>query len=212
MPTKTKIDIGMPKEYTGTSIWNDDQYIVFLTVQHDDLLPNPCEEQDGMGTMHSFNSHHINFIDPNSHKGEALLKKPDVVPLSYYEHGLCQWDTAGAGPQCQWDSVSFAGVWEPDQTLIDLANQRGLKGQERQKQMVQWAQECCKDYTHFCNGSIYEYVIQAFKLRKEGNNIFNKKNDYRFDEPIYEDSQGSFYGLESVEEAVEEAVQEIDLS
>lgn len=84
----------------------------------DEHCSNPCTDSDGMGHVRSFDSRHINNINPD--EAMALLDRdPMIVPLAYYEHGQSSWMVAGGEewqrtPDKQWDGRSFGGVWIPD--------------------------------------------------------------------------------------------------
>lgn len=135
-----------------------------ITIQHDGDTEDPSNNgDDGRWKIYSFNNRLHNFRDP-----EKLLiaeetgdMKADIVAklesglaffLSYYEHGLCMWSLAGTGPQCQWDTVSKAGIaiWEEDSENIG-----GKTYEER-------AKDCkveLEEYTDWCNGNCYHYKI-----------------------------------------------------
>lgn len=190
---------------TSHKVIGEGKYILFLTIRHDEFSGNPLTECDGMGKIVSFNSRHINSV--NSHEeAEELLNQPGAVALSYYEHGLCKWSVRGRmGPvqHEEWDMVGTAGVWLPDDAIKDL----GLDD----KTLLNTAEAACEEYTSWCNGEVYEYVVKIFKVRKEkekdgSHYIYNRASDYRRDTPVFEDGCCGFYGRESAEEAAFEEV------
>lgn len=104
---------------------NEHVIVVGYLVQDEDCA-NPLEDCDGMGHIHSLSNRHTNHIDADEAR-EKLESNPFVVPLSYFEHGQCQWGVAGtmsSMPDFQWDGVSFAGIWEPDECALDEAQRR----------------------------------------------------------------------------------------
>jgi len=96
---------------------------VVIELRHDGDMPNPCEDCDGVGMIHSLSRRHINSIDID--EARSLLRNADNVALSYYEHGLSLWYVAsrytGIIPDRQWDNVDFAGVWVPDDSVLACA-------------------------------------------------------------------------------------------
>jgi hypothetical protein len=130
-----------------------------ITIYHDTDAPNPLKEWDEMGNILSLNRRHANF-DPEGVE-EAIERHPDAVPLSYFEHGLCLWSVAGelpAGCQCPWDSVTFAGVWLPDDRTRESARNYG--GFTRRMFMRKRARNACDVYTLWCNGEVYGYEVE----------------------------------------------------
>jgi len=133
-----------------------------LTVRigYDQDAGNPCEEDDGLGTIRSFSRKHINYIDPDEAR-EMMEADPCIVPLAYYEHGNCLWMVAEgphpAGVEFQWDGTRFAGIWIPDDWVRE--SYQGQDSKTRQQWMVERAASCCKVYTKWCNGEIYYFVV-----------------------------------------------------
>lgn len=176
-------DVGMKRTVVGL-------YVIDVDVQHDEGVPNPCEEFDGFGMIRSLSGKHVNSIDPEEAR-DLLEDDPDVVPLSYFEHGLSLWGvqgTLGGTPDFQWDGVSFAGIWIPDDTLREAADEVGdLPGSpERKERMRRDAASACKTYTEWCNGSIYYYSVTARKAGKD----------------VDTDSLGGLYGYEYAQQEV----------
>ncbi len=109
-----------------------DDRILFVSYWRDEETENPCDSHEGLGTIRSFGSRHVNSVsDPE--EAEELLKSPGAVPLSYFEHGLGLWGVAGTMegmPDFRWDGVSLAGVWVPDRfarenILVETARRLG---------------------------------------------------------------------------------------
>jgi hypothetical protein len=144
---------------------------------------NPCEDDEGMGTMYSFNRRHSNFIHPNDveSKVEKRFRKYGVF-LSYYEHGNCLWDVQGGErygmcPDKQWDGVGTAGFWVPNDVLLGEIRYRFNKWKKEQKLRKttkeqrseqyakitrELARQCCETYTSWCNGDCYGYVVELY--------------------------------------------------
>ena len=129
--------------------------------------PNPMKDYDGEGIFYSFSNRHINSV--SQEKAEEIMRTNKFwVPLSYFEHGLCLWDVQhgeqiGRCPDMQWDGVSFAGIWIPDDYAKDNL---GIKPKtpltkRLRKKIEEYAAGCCKTYTSWCNGECYGYVVSA---------------------------------------------------
>jgi hypothetical protein len=130
-----------------------------ISIYPDGDTPNPLKDWSEMGAILSLNRRHGNF-NPAGVEA-ATLGNPDAVPLSYYEHGLCLWSVAGelpAAARCQWDSVSFAGVWLPDAETLESAKPYG--GRTRQLFMRKRARQACEAYTQWCNGDVYGFNVE----------------------------------------------------
>jgi len=140
-----------------------------IKLWHDDQAESPCE---GYGwKAYSFSRHHSNQADPltigfeededgNTAPDKELQAKLDsglAFKLSYFEHGLCAWSLAGEGSTCRWDSVSNGGllVWEEDEDGI---------GAKTVEDRTKDARAFIDQYTEWCNGSVFGYTIEAFKV------------------------------------------------
>ena len=132
-----------------------------VCIETDSDANNPCEEQDGLGFIHSFSTRHGNYLDPDK-AFEMKEADPDVVPLSYFEHGQCMWMIADgptpAGVEFQFDGRRYAGIWVPDDCIRE--SYRGQDGKSRAEWMRDQADRCCEIYTAWCNGDIYQYTIE----------------------------------------------------
>lgn len=179
---------------------------------HDQDQDNPCDNDDGMGHMYSFNRRHINFLDPDEIPSKiAKRHRKFAVPLSYYEHGLCLWDVQGGErygmcPDKQWDGVGLAGIWVPNDNLLDCMygeyrhwkkknNLTKVSKEDREKKyaeiMRMYAKQACETYTDWANGETYGYSVETFDAL--GNEIENL------------DTCGGYIGRKWAEEEVEEA-------
>lgn len=192
--------------------------ILFITIDHDSDAANPCKEWDGFGSIRSLSRKHVENIDPDEAL-EILKTDPDAVALSYFEHGNSLWmvkdSTAPAGVEFRWDGVRFAGVWIPDQCVRE--SYTGQDGLTRRDWMVKQAAAACETYSQWCNGEVYGYSVEAFKARLDDDGEpFDALDDYRRDEPIFDDSCWGFYGWDSIESevkgVVKNALSELGLS
>lgn len=181
-----------------------DGHIIFKKIVPDEDAGNPLTESDGMGMIYSFNNRHVNHKHPNEIKDD-----PDRVLLSYFEHGLCKWGVAGTMvnmPDFRWDGIGAAGVWYPDDVLRAQADTDGLKAgtSERLEKMKEWAGQACTEYTSWCNGEVYGIIIEVYKAKYEANAdegfLYDDEGDYRFIDPIFEESCFQFYGRNYAEE------------
>lgn len=120
----------------------------------------------------------------------------DAVALSYFEHGLCKWAPAGSisyYPDFHWDGVRFAGVWVPDdEVLAGAPNDE----EERRAWLLRQCEISCNYYTDWLNGSVYGYVVEVYEARREGENLFDDRDDYRLDGEVESDSCWGFYGFD----------------
>lgn len=190
-----------------------DGSIVIAYREPDQDCGNPCKDCDGVGQVRSLSSRHIDNIDVDE-AIELLKADPMVVALSYFEHGNCLWDVAGgecfaACPDKQWDGVSFAGVWIPDECCRDEIKSRyeqrhgcgpvpqaEANAAQHQAQGIQaiarvLAAECCTQYTAWSNGDCWGYIVERYS--PEGEFISQV------------DSCWGFIGSEYSEQAMKEA-------
>lgn len=143
----------------------EDKILVGYLVQDEDCQ-NPCEDQDGMGHIRSFSNRHINNIDPQ--EAEILLESdPDIVPLSYFEHGQCLWDVCGGEriggcPDMRWDGVRFAGIWIPDDCCREEIKLAGRSKAKKRARAVELAEQCCREYTSWANGDCWGICVDVF--------------------------------------------------
>lgn len=167
-------------------------YVAFVRVDNDECPVNPLDDCDGMGTIYSFNQRHGSFKHP-----DQLEDDPDRVALSYFEHGNCLWGVQGTMtnmPDFRWDGTYQAGVWYPDDVIRAEAKSQKLEGQPRQEWMAKQAESACETFTQWCNGEVYFWGVVVYKSRRNDKLLYNAKSDYRFDEPILEESTGGYYG------------------
>lgn len=129
-------------EDTKATVLGD--YILFVSTEYDPDGENPLEDWDGMGMIRSFSSRHHNSVR-SQEEAEELLADPDAVVLSYFEHGRCQWGvrgSMGSMPDFQWDGVSTAGVWLPDEEArnhIKITAAKAYGVEIHVEQLSRWA-------------------------------------------------------------------------
>jgi hypothetical protein len=134
-----------------------------IRIFHDPHAGNPLEDWSEMGTILSLSSRHANF-DPAAVQ-VAVMTNRDAVLLSYFEHGRCLWAVGGelpAAARCPFDSVTFAGVWLPDDETIASAKNYG--GRTRIHFMRKRARQACEVYTQWCNGEVYGYEVESVNI------------------------------------------------
>lgn len=186
-----------------------DDAIFFVTVDYDDSPEDPTKDMDGVGDIYSFNQRDRSF---NREAIEEALKNPDHVMLSYFEHGQCRWDVAGGGlehtPDFEWDGSANAGVWVPDNAIVESVKMLDLEGEARSKWIVLQAQSACELFTDYCNGQVFYYSIKAFRTLyapelaanpEKHSAVLDLLSDYRHSKPLYEDACGGYYGYSDFE-------------
>lgn len=154
--------------------------------------------EDGDGEKPVIYCHLCDHHTPQSQKDDWHEEFVDLVPLGYFEHGMCLWHVSDEIPRgtegdYRWDGINFAGFWEPDEVL--LKEVEGLGPVDRRKKMVQFARQACDVYTDWCNGQVYGYVVEAYTHRLP----YDRLRDYRYDAPEYDDSCWGFYGWSDFE-------------
>jgi hypothetical protein len=167
-----------------------------IQVHHCEGAENPLEDECAMGKIYSLGRRHSNHDEAAVR--DALDNNPDVVPLGYYEHGLCRWFVSGHAPpgaDCPWDGVPFAGVWVPDKEVLEEAAE--LRGKERKAFMAQRASQVCETYTQWCNGEIYSFLVEKQSTCDQGHHHYE-----------HVDSCGGMYGMDYCWESAKEALGE----
>ena len=96
---------------------------VKVEIDYDHDVNNPLTEYEGQGKIHSFSTRHTNSISRDE-ADELIESNPYCVPLSYYEHSNCIWDVMNGArfsncPDKRWDGVQYAGIWEPDKSVME---------------------------------------------------------------------------------------------
>ena len=199
MATRKRIpEISFPDSTDDTTATILGQNILFIGIHYDQSPANPCKEWDGFGEIRSLSHRHIDSIDRD--EAVALIKSdPDVIPLSYFEHGNSLWMVkdlpAPAGVEFEWDGVRFAGIWIPDRCVRE--SYMGQDGLSRRDWMVQQAKSACTTYTQWANGEVYGYIVDVYKARKgDFGDVVTDHDYYDHHTPIEEDSCWGYYGWE----------------
>lgn len=131
-----------------------------LELWHDSEVENPCDWECSW-SVYSFSRKHTNNRHPDEFFTESgkwrfeYARKAGVglvFPLSYFEHGLCQWSVMNEGMQCPWDSVGLAGVAVWNGKPSDI----GAKTcDDRKKDLRRFLQT----YSDWCNGLCYGFSV-----------------------------------------------------
>jgi len=205
------IEYNLPAHGDDTASTVVGNKIVFVTIRYDSDCNSPTEDCDGMGVMYSGSNRHNNF-KPLDELQEMAKADPDAVKLSYYEHGQSLWyvasEYAGFLPDKQWDGVSFAGLWVPDECVRE--SYQGQDGLTRRAWMLKQAQSCCAEYTRWCNGECYGYEIKVYKLeRDEDGEPLTDQDYYPVARPIWEDSCWGYIGWDYAVESTKEALPDL---
>jgi hypothetical protein len=184
-------------------------HILFVETEYDPDSPNPLEEDEGLGQIRSFNPRHINYINLKK-INTVVTENLDAVQLSYYEHDRCLWFVAGTrtppGVEFQWDGVRFAGIWFPTEATIQ-EYEASQTDKTRQQWMIERAKEACKIYTAWLNGEVYAYSVHLFPIKKtERGQLYDRREDYRFDQPLFEEYAGDFIDFDQFEAEVNAAI------
>lgn len=212
-------DVESPRWKTrGTE---DEPRILFVRIQHDQDCQHPLKDCDGMGSIRALGhrdtedtitkEEFLALVGPLNDEEllerafEALEGNPqpwdhDAVVLSKFEHGLVLWSVCGTmhggnTPDWQWDGTPIAGVWTPDDALVDEV--KGLTASERRAKMEEFAQQACDEYTKWCNGDCYGYDVRLYKYRAKWETEFD---EYETAKPLAEESCWGFIGSEYVEQ------------
>lgn len=198
------ISFGNETNWEHTIIQN--QLIAFVSFHYDESAVNPCEDFDGFGDIKSLSTKHLNNITIEEIEGmlEDPINKEQMIPLSYFEHGQCKWGVKGSMssmPDFNWDGVNFAGVWIPDDECIKSVDiwekEAKEKGEEfnRNKKFEEMAKGACETYTSYCNGEVYGYNIELYRLQFDDDlEPIEDHCDYSEMDQLYEDSCWGFYG------------------
>lgn len=145
-----------------------------VKIAYDQDTENPNADEDYI-KVYSFCTRHVNFMHPDEVPTDAM-----VIPLSYYEHGLCLWklkDDANGYPfDCPWDSVPCAGVMVLPEEFKDLS------AEEVKTRARAWIEY----YTQWCNGECYYFTVE--------------------DEDGVLDSCGGFVGTYGLKEEIESII------
>lgn len=160
---------------------------VILELYNDLDGENPCEPGEAWN-VYSFNSRLTSYKHPDHFRTEGgqlrmwlrnKLRVGLAFPLSYYEHGDGMFSLRGEGPQCQFDSVGFAGflIWEGKPTDM---------GHRTREERADYARRFLEGYNAWANGHVYGFVLEG----EDGTEIHGSGN--------YTDDKEMFAEISSV--------------
>jgi hypothetical protein len=190
----------------GTAVTKHGNFTITVEVGYDQNCDNPLDN-DGMGSIRSLSRRHSNSIGAeefealtgfNPATGEFKGGDQDAVVLSYFEHGNHLWFVKGETPcgvEYRWDGVRVAGVWQPDDVLLQEV--KGLTPAKRLAKMVEFARQACTEFTAWGNGECYYFnvkVVDENEQKLAGDDTAG----------ILEESCGGFIGWEYFENEVQE--------
>jgi hypothetical protein len=224
---KQKLDWPDNVSFNNETNWEptiiQNQLIAFVSFHYDESAVNPCEDFDGFGDIRSLSTKHVNNI--SIEEIEQLIEhttdgKEQVIPLSYFEHGQCKWGVKGtmsSMPDFNWDGVNFAGVWIPDDECIKSVDIWEKEAKEkgdpinRNQKFKEMAEQACETYTSYCNGEVYGYQIELYRLQFSEDDPVSllEYDDYNPNDMLWEDSCWGFYGndIDYMKENIENNLQ-----
>jgi hypothetical protein len=91
----------------------------------------------------------------------GTLGNPDAVMLDLYEHSGQWWSISGHGMQCRWDTTNGAGVWVPDDCLMEEMKNLPIGSKERQEKAVMYCKQFLQEYNAIISGDVYGCVVQT---------------------------------------------------
>lgn len=123
------------------------------------------------------------------------------MPLSYYEHGLCRWSVQGdtvAGEEFRFDGARMAGVWVPDELALANIDAKGTDTATRRARLIEYAKNIVETYTQWCNGEVYGYTTELYKLAldEDGDAIEEREYYEKHSSSLEENSCWGFYGMD----------------
>jgi hypothetical protein len=99
--------------------------------------------------------------------------------LDKYEHSRVRYSLHGAGMQCQWDTMRYAGImwWPHDESHI---------GSKTMQERIADAKLTLDQYNDWCNGHVYEAVVRdvgVFPAEQYSGEFVDSMQWYGSDEP-----------------------------
>lgn len=179
-------------------------YALFVSAETTRESPNPLEEEEGWGRLHS-----VLESDPDTLS--TLLRDPDsrtatFAPDNSAEVGL---------PVSNFDTGSFANayyVWSPDPATLAAARHLGLQGDKRSVWMTRRATDACERYGDWLSGRVYKTEAVVFHaLRDRDGQIIESLEPYleAGAEPVYDLAGSNLYGWELVRNEMQDAAETI---
>lgn len=132
-------------------------------VSDDDAPECPVgpDNKDGCnGTLHLFERGR----DTRNHEiHEEFKDDPMAFKVQKFEHSGRVWSLAGEGPQCQWDTSPYAGVWVCDGYCKE--NYDTVLAEKGEVEARAWLLECARlvleEYTSWAEGDVWGVVVTA---------------------------------------------------
>lgn len=94
---------------------------------------------------------------------------------------------------------NFVNAYRASACKLGVKLDKATLKKEEYKVARDCAKGACDVYTKWCNGECYGYLVDVYKVRREGSLVFNRLDDYRHDDSLCSDSCSGFIGQEFVE-------------
>lgn len=189
-----------------------DDKIVFAKIAYDQSPTNPLKDFDGEGEIYAFRREYgATYLAPDD-LASLIAEHKFVVPLSYSEHGRCEWEVAGSAVNGKfvWDNQTPSGVWVPDKAALE--NVEGMDDQAAFERMALFAEGACKLYTAYVNGDVYGWGVAIHKLRHgDDGDPIEDADYYDYHTPIHQEDVWGYYGdteLEYMRELMKESIED----
>ena len=198
----------MPEQFYEQTIIHG-RYIIIGYLSPDEFVEKP--DWDGFGQFHSRMNRHINYNKYFTQLFDEPFEQTFIIPLDYYEHGLCRWMPAHwrnqQMPDARWDLSTMAGAWEPDEyQLQEILKKEDLS--DRINTALDYCRQDCETYTAWCNGDTWYYVVHVHPMKLDENGDYIEDPGYYDEfEAIYEDSCSGYYGSEHAEDELKYAIE-----
>lgn len=181
--------------------------IAFARVQYDDERPDhPFDDKDWCYIVHR----NQRMGDFNVKEVEdRIVNDRDAVVISAYQHGDILWFVRGTHnpPDMRWDGCWDAGVFVPGKSMRAHCNAKHWKqgSPERTAYMRERAIKACAVYTAYCNGEIYRYEVEVFRVQRDDADVVLTDYVNYYGDPYETDSCGGYYELTDAADAAAEA-------
>lgn len=90
---------------------------------------------------------------------DEIQPNPYAFLLDCFAHGSEHWSIHGEGMQCQWDTARGAGVWVPDECLMEEIKDR--------KEAEVYCRQFLEQYNQWINGEVYGIVTAWYSSTGE---------------------------------------------
>ena len=193
----------VPKEFDApvageTAVLIAGDLVAFVETRQDESVDEDWLNDGLDGTFGSFCRRHSNFVEPE--EGDRRVAEGRGRYLSHYEHGMELWFPRGdvrPGVEFRWDGARTAGIWIPKAECLQRIAGTNPSPEEEERLLDEACRADCETYTAWVNGEVHEMLVDVYRLRRAAGDDgppFLKRFDYRFDEPVDEDSCGAFIG------------------